>query len=365
MLYTIARYLENFDSHYFVYRFGNTQFLLLGEDITKHQAMNNAQMIYQRFMDPWTFSQVEYILNISLGHMYQENFEEENIMLIDKLEYTLSCAREAKNSLLFYDQHLKDKYERNNEIIACIKKAIEQESFEVYYQPVYDCHSHNYHTAESLLRLFDEHGEMISPTEFIPVAEKNGLLDNITWIVIKKVCQFLGENKDLSIKSISINVSMQQLTDKTLLQRIRSSLYQYDIAPEQLKLEITERVIAKNIRQVSWVMNQFIQEGIQFYLDDFGIGYSNLASVLSLPFETVKLDKTLIDDIVQNHHAYEAIKYIVNMLHYSGFQIVVEGLETKEIVDKIIELPVDKIQGFYFAKPMNEKDTKQFYQSYE
>ena len=132
-----------------------------------------------------------------------------------------------------------------------------------------------------------------------------------------------------------------------------------------MKLEITERVIAKNIRQVSWVMNQFIQEGIQFYLDDFGIGYSNLASVLSLPFETVKLDKTLIDDIVQNHHAYEAIKYIVNMLHYSGFQIVVEGLETKEIVDKIIELPVDKIQGFYFAKPMNEKDTKQFYQSYE
>lgn len=365
LLYTIARYLESFDSHYFVYRFGNTHFLLLGEDITKHQAMNNAQMIYQRFMDPWTFSQVEYILNISLGHMYQENFEEENIMLIDKLEYTLSCAGEAKNSILFYDQHLKDKYERNNEIIACIKKAIEEESFEIYYQPVYDCHSHNYHTAESLLRLFDEHGEMISPTEFIPVAEKNGLLDDITWIVIKKVCQFLGENKNLPIKSISINVSMQQLTDKTLLQRIRSSLYQYDIAPEQLKIEITERVIAKNIRQVSWVMNQFIQEGIQFYLDDFGIGYSNLASVLSLPFETVKLDKTLIDDIVQNHHTYEAIKYIVNMLHFSGFQIVVEGLETKEIVDKMIELPVDKIQGYYFAKPMNEKDTKQFYQSHE
>ena len=118
--------------------------------------------------------------------------------------------------------------------------------------------------------------------------------------------------------------------------------------------------MAENPRLVQAVMNKMAEEGIRFYLDDFGIGYSNLASVISLPFETVKLDSSIIRDIDKDEKMLDVVRLLVPMLHNAGFVIVAEGIETQKQSQLVKELEIDRIQGFYYAKPMSEKDLHNF-----
>ena len=208
--------------------------------------------------------------------------------------------------------------------------------------------------------LFDENGVLISPGEFIPLAEKNGLIDEISWLVLKKVCKFLGEHPDLPLKSVSINMSIQQLTDRSLLRRVHSCQAQYGVPSEKLRIEITERTVTENPAQVGAVMAQLAAEGIRFYLDDFGVGYSNLASMISLPFETVKLDSSLLGGIDQNAKLYDTVRLLVQMMHNAGFIVVAEGIERLSQLECVKALGVDRIQGYYYARPMPEKELETF-----
>ena len=146
----------------------------------------------------------------------------------------------------------------------------------------------------------------------------------------------------------------QLLTDRSFLRRLHNYRAQYGVRPEQLCIEITERTISEKPALVRSVMAQLAAEGVHFYLDDFGIGYSNLASMLELPFETVKLDASLIRSIGQEENGKGAVtmRLLAQMLHSAGFTVVAEGVERAVQVERAKALSIDKIQGFYYAKPM-------------
>lgn len=355
LMFHVARYLEDFDDNYKVYRVGNTRFLMFGRDIAPHDGDYNVKKIIERFEHKWLITGGECSLNISLVHMLIDDQSETENHIVSQLEYALGQAREINgNSVVFFDQRLKDMYQRTTYVLQQVKKAIEKESFEVYYQPLYNCQSQTFTTAESLLRLFDEKGNFISPGEFIPLAEKNGLIDDISWIVLKKVFSFLGSHPELPIQSISVNLSMQQLTDDSFIEKLHAWQEKYKIPFEKIRIEMTERSIAENPQLVNLTMQQLVSEGLKFYLDDFGVGYSNLSNMISLPFETVKLDMSLVKDIDKDSKKYGIVKYLSQMLHSVGFIVVAECVETNEQALKIQELDIERIQGFYFAKPMSE-----------
>lgn len=356
ILYMVARYLDDLDENYQAYRFGNTRFMLLGDFKSEYEAEKLACKIQKRFLESWELKDVECKLDTQIVHMKLDDEKLDENVFIDQLDYMLTYSHESeKNSIVFFDDRLKKMFERNKYVLDEMKYGLEHETFQIYFQPVYCCKKNRFTTAEVLLRLFARDGQAISPGEFIPLAEEKGLIDDISWMVLKKVCAFLAEHPDLSLESVSINMSIQQMMDRNICKRIENYKNQYGVASEKLRIEITERVIAENPSLISYVMKHLCAQGIQFYLDDFGVGYSNLAGMMSLPFETVKLDRSIMKGIEKGGKEYRTVDLLVQMLHNAGFIVVAEGLETKEQVECAKKLLVDRIQGFYYAKPMDEE----------
>ncbi len=205
---------------------------------------------------------------------------------------------------------------------------------------------------EALLRLRDTDGSLISPNEFIPIAEETGLIDKIGWIVLDKVGAFMGSHPELKVQAASVNMSMQQFMDLTFADRVEECLRRYQVSPERIRIEITERMISENPQQTAETLQRLTEKGILFYLDDFGMGYSNFASVLSLPIETIKLDFTLVHGALESERKYFVLKSLITMLSQAGYSIVAEGIETEEEEKILKELGADRLQGYYYYKPM-------------
>lgn len=355
LMFNVARYLENVRSDYHVFRFGNTKFMILGELKNREQADEVVQELFERFERPWDVKNSKWYLKTQFAHMTIGAKDIDENLLIEQLDYLISCTEEAEeNMVLFFDEERKGMFERQNYVLAEVKKAIQEERFTLYFQPVYSCSEKRFVTAEALLRLITEDGTMISPGEFIPLAEENGLIDDISWLVLKKCCQFISEHMDMPLESISMNMSIQQM-DVQIFDKIIQCKRDFDFPARKLRIEITERVISENPTMAVDVMKNLSDGGICFYLDDFGVGYSNFAGMLNLPFKAVKLDRSLMNKITESLKDFQTIKYIVKMLHNAGFIVIGEGLETKEQVEKAELLGIDRIQGFYYAKPMPEE----------
>ena len=147
-------------------------------------------------------------------------------------------------------------------------------------------------SAEALRRLRDYDGEPVSPSEFIPLAEETGLIDDLSWIVLEEICMLFGQMRG-KIDSVSINLSMRQFEDRSLSGRIHECLKRSGLSPDKLKIEVTERVLLQDMDYMKMIMEEMTGEGFGFYLDDFGTGYSNISCALSLPLEYTKLDRSL------------------------------------------------------------------------
>ena len=155
-------------------------------------------------------------------------------------------------------------------------------------------------------------------------------------------------------------MSIRQFMEEGMKEKLDRILDKYGVSHEILKIEITERVISENPVKAREIMESLTAEGIRFYLDDFGMGYSNFASVLSLPFDTIKLDKTLTDKALGTPKERQIFHSLVEMFLKARYSIVAEGAETEEMVEELKRLQVDRIQGYYYSKPLPEEEYLQF-----
>lgn len=240
-----------------------------------------------------------------------------------------------------------------NEIDRIIGKAIEENRFQMYYQPIYSVSKKRFTSAEALIRLFDEKYGFISPEVFITAAEKNGTILQIGEFVLDNVCCFVAEcsRMGLPIEYIELNLSMKQCVQMDLKDKVLYYLKKYDLKPEQINLEITETaantaqdIVEENIRALS-------EQGISFSLDDYGTGYSNLSRIIDLPFSIVKIDKSMTDKVFDNK-IHEILRYNIRLLKEIGMEVIVEGVETEEVLKQFEELGCDFIQGYYFSRPL-------------
>ena len=360
-IYNVARYLENLNPEYRVYRYGNTHFMMLGDFTTIREADLLADKIFGRFDGIWDICGNEWIQNIQLVHMKITPGEFDENTMVEQLRFLLDQSKgNAGSSKAFFDEDEKKLYDRKSYILNEVRKAIENETFELYFQPVYSCVKRKFVSAEVLLRLFTEDGIQISPGEFIPISEEYNLSDDITWLVLQKSMRFLAKYPEIPLETISVNMSVQQMNAEYLTDKIALAQSRFGSLLRKLRIEITENVITQNPQVASKIMEHIVRDGAGFYLDDFGVGFSNFARIFDLPFEIIKIDRSLMLKIEKSEKAYNILKSLISTLHNAGFKVVAEGLETENQVQKAMEIGVDRIQGFYYARPMCEKDLIEF-----
>ncbi len=241
----------------------------------------------------------------------------------------------------------------HNNIDTIIERALENQKFEVYYQPIYSISSGKFASAEALLRLFDEEHGFISPEILIPAAEKSGAIHKIGEFVFEEVCKFVSGDEfiKLGLNYIEVNLSVAQCMHGDLADTILNIMRKYNVSPESINLEITETAASYSQRVMTENLNKLARAGLSFSLDDYGTGYSNMKRVIQLPLKIVKLDKSFVDE-QHNPKMWIFLQNTVKMLKDMKMEIVVEGIETREMVEAFSNLKCDFIQGYFFSRPI-------------
>lgn len=252
-------------------------------------------------------------------------------------------------------------FEIQNNINKIIDRALRDRKFEVYYQPIYSVERGKFTSAEALLRLKDEEHGFISPEILVPAAERSGAIHEIGSYVFEEVCKFIASDvyKQLGLDYIEVNLSVAQCMNSDLADNILAIMRRYNVRPESINLEITETAASFSQRVMMDNLNKLSAAGLEFSLDDYGTGYSNIKRVISLPLKIVKLDKSFVDE-QNNPKMWIFIQNTVKMLKDMDIEILVEGIETIEMVEAFSKLECDFIQGYYFSRPICKKDFVKF-----
>lgn len=252
-------------------------------------------------------------------------------------------------------------FKMKNDINMIINKGIINKNFQMYYQPIYSIKEKKFTSAEALIRLIDEDYGFVSPGLFIPESEKTGAIHQIGDYVFDAVCGFMSGDvyKSLGMEYIEINLSVAQCIEYDLVEKIKKVIDKHKIKPNQINLEITETAVDYDPTITDTNVSSLSELGFTFSLDDYGTGYSNIRRVVSLPIDIVKIDKSLVDEM-DNPLMWKVITNTVTMLKNMNKKILVEGVEDKRTLDRFTELGCDYIQGFYFSKPLPEKEFSEF-----
>lgn len=287
---------------------------------------------------------------------------------INKEEMLINFAHTFRHSLpdsdsvIILAEYLENnQYKIATNIDEIVTKAILERNFYMYYQPIYCVKSRKFASAEALIRLIDEEYGFVSPGVFIPAAEESGAIHKIGDFVMDDVCRFIGEN-DLDkygVDYIEVNLSVAQCIEPNLASKIVKIMKKNKVNSDCINIEITETAVdyAPDIMDAN--INELRSHGISFSLDDYGTGYSNISRVAELPVDIIKIDKSIADEI-DNPTMLKFIEHTVAMFKDIDKEILVEGIEDEKTLNKFIELGCDYIQGYYFSKPLPEKEYLEF-----
>lgn len=252
----------------------------------------------------------------------------------------------------FYDEIDYDTIVENKKLENGFEKALADKKFEVWYQPKFNSHTGKIVGSEALIRWRADDGSLISPGRFIPLFEKNGNIIRLDEYVFREVCRQQKEwqKEGIQILPVSVNISRFSLYYSNVVEKYERIINYYDVDHKYVQIEITESAIIENTVIVE-LIQKFHDAGFDILLGDFGSGYSSLASLNQMPFDTIKLDKSLVD-YVGNENGEKLLKFIVQLVQSLGMKITAEGVEYKEQLDFLENLNCDDIQGFYFSKPL-------------
>lgn len=353
LLLQVGGYLDSINANIAAFRFGSDQFCLV---ITKNieDIGNIAELIQERFRHPWyneSFSGIMMSASICCIECPKEaeNYGE----LIEVMDYSMAIAKKTRKGSITLASDVELDILRNDKAVEkAVKLAMDRDELMVYYQPIFSVGKGVYNSAEALVRLNDDKLGWISPEKFIPIAEKNGLIIEIGEMIFEKVCKFIRDFKlhETTIEYVEVNISPIQLVQIDFADRIIELMKKYEILPSQINIEITETATLGTVSVIQDNINKLVDYGINFSLDDYGSGYSNIDYINNMPFKIIKLDKYLIWDAFKNSKAEITLEYTIGMLNALELSIVAEGVETAEMRDNLVNIGCHYMQGWYYSK---------------
>ena len=275
--------------------------------------------------------------------------------IISNAEIALNAALESGfNTFHFFEPQLKKMALDQFNIESALHKALDKEEFTIYYQPKFDSKYKSVIGSEALIRWENSDYGLLPPSQFVPIAEENGLIIPIGEWVIESICNQINTWKTAGLNPapVAINISARQLEQKGFVNSIFSILEKSNIENELLEIELTESILIKNSQNTSKKLVKLRKKGMKVAIDDFGTGYSSLAYLSTFPFDKIKIDQSFIRDITTDKTAASLATSIIAMAHSIGVRVIAEGVETEDQLNFLREYACDEIQGFYFSKPI-------------
>jgi diguanylate cyclase (GGDEF)-like protein len=299
----------------------------------------------------------EVTLTVSVGVAEYPESTNNYLELINLAEIVMLKAKnKGKNNVQYYDKPIIDEFIGNIEIEKKMSKALKNQNFVMYYQPQYDTNTRELRGVEALVRWCDEDGKLVSPETFIPIAEKNGSILLLgDWIIeecLSDLSRWKEKHNNMEDFLLSINVSSIQFKNKNFVKYLISIIKKYGISPTNVELEITESVFIDNMEEIIHKMRLLKDFGIRFSMDDFGTGFSSLSYLRELPIDTLKIDKSFIDDVVTDGSTRTIAESIIDLSKKLGFDTIAEGVEQEVQYSLLKNIGCENIQGFYLGKPM-------------
>ena len=362
-LRSVATYLRTLLPPYCIYYANPSTFIILIRGDDENRAAEIAAEILDRFDKKWKGGKVESLLHAAVTRgVSPKNFptREDVLFMADspipiKEEKKVLSGRDLSYLL------------RRLEVERALHRGLEEHTFEVYYQPVYEMSSLRMKSAEALLRLHDRVLGNVPPAEFIPAAEQAGIIEELGDFVLEEVCAFIASGKpdEMGLSVIGVNLSVLQCVQPGFADRMKAIVARFGVNPSKINFEITESVATNDYNALDAIIRDLKEGGFTFAMDDYGTGYSNMQSIFSLDFDLVKIDKGILWSAEKNSIGRAILDNSVRMIREMRRKILVEGVETEEHLRLLAKLSVDYLQGFYFSKPVPKDDFIKLAQSRE
>ena len=354
----VSDYLSTVSKHTKLFILSDIKFALIS-DKEQLDWDNIIKMIVERFSKPFGIGGVQTALSEVMCMLsYPDKLTSvENIP--DMIGYSLDkAATLGDDTVIYADESILEEGRREHKIIQVMRQALRNKTFEVYYQPIYSVEKGHYTSAEALIRLRDEELGFISPDEFIPLAEKNGMILEIGEFVFRDVCSFVSKKRlwEKGIEYIDVNLSVVQCMQEKLHERLIEIMDEYRLEYSYINLEITETAAIMSSETLKSNMDKLMDKGIKFSLDDYGTGFSNTSNLVEYNFHTIKLDKSMVWAAMEDEKAMCALEYTIGMVKAMNMELVAEGVENKEQAEKLENMGCDFFQGYLYSRPICKED---------
>lgn len=343
-----------------VARFSGNEFIVLIKKSLDYETINRfVDSICRVIEQPFKHNAKTVKLSASLGIT---RFPDDGIdveALIQNADIAMYHARRVtKKAFHHYDHEIKQKALGEMQIENHMRSAIYEGEFDVHYQPIISISDQKVKGFESLVRWQSKSMGMIFPDHFIPIAEKNGLINELGAYVLDRSCAFISRiNKDRSIPyDVSVNISVIQLMDDMFVDTVLKTINKYDIPKEWIRLEITESIMLESNENIIAKLFYLRNHKIGIVLDDFGTGYSSFKNLIKLPLSGIKIDKAIMKDALSNEHVFTLLESIVDFAHKTNIDVVSEGIESAHYMAICRKLKSDYAQGYYFSRPVAEEN---------
>lgn len=358
ILQRAAERLQNNNPDTFVARISSDEFALLlplPSDAGNEWLLQQAAAQHRCLARPFELGNPPISLTATIGIAVYGGGAENPTDLLGQADLALHGGKGGTDAqTLIYQPGMREQVRERLGIEARIQGALESGEFQAYYQPVLDLGSEQVVSFEALIRWFPATGEPIYPDQFIPLAEHNGQIVELGRWMLSEVCQQLAQWRSQGRRqsSVAVNVSLRQLRGGQLVHDLRECLRRNQLPGKAIKLEITETAMMENVEDTAEQLLAVRALGVQISIDDFGTGFSSLAHLKQLPVDELKIDRSFVSDLSTNAQSRKIVESIINMAHALDLRTVAEGVEDQDSIRLLRTLGCDRVQGYYYAKPM-------------
>ncbi|MDH5764655.1 MAG: EAL domain-containing protein [Gammaproteobacteria bacterium] len=365
---SVERIKAAIDEHCIVCRYSGDGFTVIVKGLKNLGVLEvMLRLILKSMSDPFVVENEEIYLSCSIGIAVSPLEDGDAVHLTECAENAMNQAKTSGgNQYCYHSVNISQTAINKREVEKQIRYAIEYDKFMMVYQPQIDLRTGACIGAEALIRMEGQHGEIISPLDFIPVAEETGLIVEIGYWIINVVCKQINtwESMGMNNLRIGINLSARQFNDPGLVNKIKEAVDKYKVPKQCIDLEITESTMMDDMVETQKILTEFKNNGFTISMDDFGTGYSSLSYLQKMPIDILKIDRAFIKDIGENGDNSEIAKTIIAMGHALNMVVIAEGAETKDHMSFLHEELCDEVQGYYYSPPLEVNKFNEFYYTY-
>jgi diguanylate cyclase (GGDEF)-like protein len=350
-----------------VARFGGDEFTVLLEDLANSDDVPNvAQKILEALSRPFDVEGREFVVTTSIGISLYPSDGEDSLKLLRNADTAMYRAKEqGRNKYQFYSSEMSAKALEKFMLESSLRHALERQEFLLYYQPQVSLATGKITGVEALLRWQHPELGLVSPAQFIPVAEETGLMKSIDEWVLRTACAQAQAWRSAGLPPLTmiVNLSGRTFNEPRMMETVSQVLASSCFAPGSLELEITESVLMHNAQATVEMLEQLNRMGLKLAVDDFGTGYSSLSYLKRFPIDTLKIDQSFVRDVTTDANDASLVTAIIAMGHALQLHVIAEGVETPEQLDFLRRHGCDGMQGYLFSRPLPAEEIARVLQS--